>query len=306
MVPAVKSKCFLRDPSILAQGNQDSGESSFFEIPPIVNAAEASHQYLDRGSYQHMVPQSILSDGERCRVDVAPVLGRVFVMSNSDGASFLPLRMSSEESATVPISARVPALLENVCDESLVARVGAGDVDALGTLFERYARLTRSVALRILRDAAEAEDLVQDLFLYIQRKCGIFDSAKSSARSWIVQMAYHRALDRRRYLKSREFYAQPYFQSDGETVGKPTDESDYSAEAVFGRNGLDKIVNALSADQRETLRLHFFEGYTLQEISEKLAQPLGNVRHHFYRALDKLRKQMFTNDPQPTERCVKR
>jgi RNA polymerase sigma-70 factor (ECF subfamily) len=119
-------------------------------------------------------------------------------------------------------------------------------------------------------------------------------------------MAYHRALDRRRYLKSREFYAQPYFQANGvPVVGKPTTESDYSAEAVFGRNGLDKIVDGLSADQRETLRLHFFEGYTLVEISEKLAQPLGNVRHHYYRALDKLRKEMFANDRQPTEGCAK-
>ncbi len=119
-------------------------------------------------------------------------------------------------------------------------------------------------------------------------------------------MAYHRALDRRRYLQSREFYAQPFFQANGEqVVGKPTTESDYSAEAVFGRNGLDKIANALSADQRETLRLHFFEGYSLVEVSEKLGQPLGNVRHHYYRALDKLRKEMFANDRQPTERCAK-
>jgi len=191
-------------------------------------------------------------------------------------------------------------------DESLIARVCLGDGDALGILFRRYARLTQTVASRILRDTAEAEDLVQDLFLYIQRKCGIFDGSKSTARSWIVQMAYHRALDRRRYLKSREFYAQPYFVADGvQVVGKPTKDSDYSAEAVFGRNGLDKIVNALSADQRETLRLHFFEGYTLLEVSEKLGQPLGNVRHHYYRALDKLRKEMFANDRQPAEGCAK-
>jgi RNA polymerase sigma-70 factor (ECF subfamily) len=239
-------------------------------------------------------------------VGIGPVLGSVFVMSNSHAARFLPLRVPNEESATVSSSARVPALLENVCDESLVARVGAGDDDALGTLFERYARLIRSVAVRILRDTAEAEDLVQDLFLYIQRKCGIFDSSKSSARSWIVQMAYHRALDRRRYLKSREFYAQPFFPANGvEAVGKPTTESDYSAEAVFGRNGLEKIVNALSADQRETLRLHFFDGCSLAEVSEKLGQPLGNVRHHYYRALDKLRKEMFANDRQTAERCAK-
>jgi RNA polymerase sigma-70 factor (ECF subfamily) len=199
---------------------------------------------------------------------------------------------------------RTPA---DVSDESLLNQICVGNGDALAALFERYSRMIRGVASRILRDAAEAEDLVQDLFLYVQRKCAIFDSSKSTARSWIVQMAYHRALDRRRYLKSREFYAQPFFQTDGaQSVGKPTDESDYSAEAVFGRNGLDKIVNALSPDQRETLRLYFFEGYALSEISDKLGQPLGNVRHHYYRALDKLRKQMFANDLHPTERCVKR
>jgi RNA polymerase sigma-70 factor (ECF subfamily) len=88
-------------------------------------------------------------------------------------------------------------------------------------------------------------------------------------------------------------------------VGQPTTESDYSAEAVLGRNGLEKVVNALSDDQRETLRLHFFEGYTLAEISQQLGQPLGNVRHHYYRALEKLRKQMFANDRQPTEGCAK-
>src|SRR5580698_3597005 len=174
------------------------------------------------------------------------------------------------------VSAEEGPISTDVSDESLIARICIGDRDALAALFERYARLTRTVASRILGDLTEAEDLVQDLFLFIQRKCGIFDSSKSTARSWIVQMAYHRALDRRRYLKSREFYAQPYFQAkDVQVVGNPTDESDYSAEAVFGRNGLDKIVNGLSADQRETLRLHFFEGYTLVEISEKLAQPLG-------------------------------
>jgi RNA polymerase sigma-70 factor (ECF subfamily) len=53
------------------------------------------------------------------------------------------------------------------------------------------------------------------------------------------------------------------------------------------------------------LRLHFFEGYTLLEVSEKLGQPLGNVRHHYYRALDRLRKEMFANDRQTSERCAK-
>lgn len=76
-------------------------------------------------------------------------------------------------------------------------------------------------------------------------------------------------------------------------VGNPTTENDYSPEAVFGRNGLEKVLASLSGDQLETLRLHFFEGYTLNEISAKLGQPLGNIRHHYYRGLDRLRRQMF-------------
>jgi RNA polymerase sigma-70 factor (ECF subfamily) len=221
-------------------------------------------------------------------------------------ARFPSLRITGERTTAVPVLRIQDISLTDASDESLLNQISVGNGEALAALFERYARLTRSVAARILRDTAEAEDLVQDLFLYIQRKCGIFDSSKSTARSWIVQMAYHRALDRRRYLKSREFYAQPYFPANrAQVVGKPTTESDYSAEAVFGRNGLEKIVNALSADQRETLRLHFFEGYTLAEISQQLGQPLGNVRHHYYRALDKLRKEMFANDRQTAARCAK-
>jgi RNA polymerase sigma-70 factor (ECF subfamily) len=171
-----------------------------------------------------------------------------------------------------------------------------GDQEALGLLFQRYERVLRSVATRILRNTAEAEDLVQDLFIFIQRKCGIFDSSKSSARSWIIQMAYHRAIERRRYLTTRQFYARMEIESSTDhLVGTPTAESDYSAEAVFGRNGLTKVLKSLTEDQRETLRLHFFDGYTLAEISEKVGQPLGNVRHHYYRGLDKLRREMFRN-----------
>ena len=216
------------------------------------------------------------------------------------------LPLTAGKAATESASVDAGPISEDVSDESLIARICIGDRDALAALFERYARLTKTVASRILGDLTEAEDLVQDLFLFIQRKCAIFDSSKSTARSWIVQMAYHRALDRRRYLKARQFYAEASVEENAvHLVGTPTSESDYSAEIVFGRNGLEKILSSLSLDQRETLRLHFFEGYTFAEISEKLGQPLGNVRHYYYRALQKLRQQMFANDPQAVERCVK-
>jgi RNA polymerase sigma-70 factor, ECF subfamily len=179
-------------------------------------------------------------------------------------------------------------------DESLLSQLQAGNLEALGFLFKRYVRLIRVIGLRILRDATESEDLVQDLFIFLQQKCAIFDSSKSSARSWIIQMAYHRAIERRRYLATRQLYSHQGLQDRiPEVVGSPTIEDDYSPETVFGRNGLNEVVEALSEDQRETLRLHFFEGYTLSEISQKLGQPHGNVRHHYYRAIDKLRKHIF-------------
>jgi RNA polymerase sigma-70 factor, ECF subfamily len=218
---------------------------------------------------------------------------------------FPTLPLSRRKAAAAAIVGDRTLTPAGISDEFLLNQICSGDREALAVLFERYARLTRSVAVRILRDTAEAEDLVQDLFLFIERKCTIFDSSKSTARSWIVQMTYHRAIDRRRYLKSRQFYAPPIQPNSAQVVGNPTTESDYSAEAVFGRNGLEKIVNGLSPDQRETLRLYFFDGYTLAEVSKKLDQPLGNVRHHYYRALDKLRKEIFANDRQPTEGCAK-
>jgi RNA polymerase sigma factor (sigma-70 family) len=126
----------------------------------------------------------------------------------------------------------------------LLTRLQAGDHEALGYLFQRHKRVVRGLAVRILRDTAEAEDLVQDLFLFIQRKCAIFDSSKSSARSWIIQMAYQRAIERRRYLTTRQFYSRGGEEAVLDTVvGVPTDESDYSAEAVFGRNGFSAIYD---------------------------------------------------------------
>lgn len=208
-------------------------------------------------------------------------------------ARFLSLPVAKATAADGEVPAELRSVNE-LGDGTLLLRIGSGDKEALGLLFHRYYRLMRSIARRVLRDDAEADDLVQDVFVFIQRKCSIFDNSKGSARSWIVQMAYKRAIERRRYLTTRHFYTHDDIQSSTcNVVGVPTTEDDYSAEAVFGRNGLEKVLGSLSEDQRETLRLHFFDGYSLTEISAKLDQPLGNVRHHYYRALDKLRKQMF-------------
>jgi RNA polymerase sigma-70 factor (ECF subfamily) len=97
------------------------------------------------------------------------------------------------------------ALVVTHSDEALMEQLGTGNKDALALLFRRYARMVRAVAYRILRNPSEAEDLLQDVFLFLFLKSQLFDRARGPARSWIVQVTYHRAIDRRRYLISRRF-----------------------------------------------------------------------------------------------------
>jgi RNA polymerase sigma-70 factor (ECF subfamily) len=180
-------------------------------------------------------------------------------------------------------------------DEALLAQIGDRRREALAILFRRYARLVRGVAFRIVRDISEADDLLQEVFLFIHRKSGTFDSTKSTARSWIVQMTYHRAIDRRRHLQARHFYTQVDLNEAAEAIdsrSNGTERSEILYELV-GDTTMQGLLDTLTEDQRNTLSLHFYEGYTFAEIAAKLDQSLGNIRNHYYRGLDKLRKQLF-------------
>jgi RNA polymerase sigma-70 factor, ECF subfamily len=181
-----------------------------------------------------------------------------------------------------------------ITDEVLIGRVQTGDREALASLFRRYANLVRNVGQRILRDKAEADDLVQEVFLYINRKSALFDSSKGSARSWVIQVAYTQALLHRRELKSHGFYLSGIVDRavECEQANNKGAHYDHSVEGLFGRNGWKRVVEELTEDQRETLRLHFFEGYTFAEIAEKLGQSFANIRNHHYRGLEKLRKHL--------------
>src|SRR5262245_29053550 len=113
-------------------------------------------------------------------------------------------------------------------DEVLLRRIQDGERDALATLFRRHGRSVHNIGRRILKDKAEADDLVQEVFLYLHRKSGLFDQTRGTARSWIVQVAYTQALLRRRVLKANGFYSSriPDMQIEGRQDGKP-DGADY-------------------------------------------------------------------------------
>ncbi len=197
---------------------------------------------------------------------------------------------------TTPAISSPAADFTNISDETLMEAICAGDKDALAQLFRRYARVVRAVAYRILRDTAEADDLLQDVFLFIHRKCTKFDDSKGSARSWIVQVTYHRAIDRRRYLSSRHFYTQTDIDSFADVTDRraAVPPYDQSIEGVLGTTGLEKIKKSLSEDQWTTMQLYFFEGFTIDEIAAHLGQTAGNIRNHYYRGLEKIRKQMLS------------
>lgn len=179
----------------------------------------------------------------------------------------------------------------DLSDEELVARVRTQDSEALDLLFTRYSRLVYSIALRILHDAGEAEEVVQECFLYVFRKACAFEPSRGSAKVWIVQVAYSRARDRKAHLCRRGFYLRRDLEPDGlegPLAGQGDVEREIGARIDF--ESLHCAFEELTQVQRKTLELFYFEGMNLREISELLHEPFGNVRHHFYRGLERLRK----------------
>ena len=174
-------------------------------------------------------------------------------------------------------------------DEELLEAVGDGSKEALGVLFRLHGRVVFTVAWRILRDQSEADDLRQDVFLYIFERARLYDPRKATALSWIIQVTYHRAIDRRRYLSFRQHYKLEAL--DEQTVGPSAQRS--LTDQLDGGVILDRLRGQLTSDQQQTLELHFFEGYSFREIAERTSQPVGNVRHHYYRALERLRSNLF-------------
>lgn len=214
----------------------------------------------------------------------------------SDAVSCFPEAMSPEP-AEISASGRAMAksstepVLQTceISDELLLTRVGTGEREALSLLFHRHARAVFSVARRILQDETEAEDLVQDLFLFLFQKANLYDETRSSGASWIIQMAYHRAIDRRRYLGVRHHYTAEEIH-EGQL---PAVNGRSATNEITGRALLEKLRGELSAEQRQTLEMHLFEGYTFHEIAQRTGQTFGNVRNHYYRSLERLRSHVF-------------
>jgi RNA polymerase sigma-70 factor, ECF subfamily len=182
-----------------------------------------------------------------------------------------------------------PAEIRSPSDEDLMAWIQAKDPRGLDLLYSRYSRLVFGIAFRIVNDKSEAEDIVQETFFSLYQKAMLFDPAKGSAKSWVVQIAFSRARDRRAHLLRRGFYSGTDIESLDDTL-QGQDDIEREVGLRIDCSQLLSAFEDLTPMQRKTLELFYFQGLELREISERLNEPFGNVRHHFYRGLERLRK----------------
>jgi len=162
--------------------------------------------------------------------------------------------------------------------QALLTRLAAGDQQALGEFYDLYAGLVNGLALRILRDTSDAEDVVQEVFVQVWRQASRFDPSRGTPEAWLCTMARTRALDRLRRRVSRREEAEE--QAPAPT-GVPRTE-----EGIAVRKALD----GLSPEQRKALELAYYEGLTQSEIAERLGEPLGTVKTRIRTAMMRLRE----------------
>lgn len=177
--------------------------------------------------------------------------------------------------------------LQLLSDEQLMTCLQSGQNDALAVLFDRYERFVLSIARKIVRDSGEAEDVTQTVFLDIYRASGQFDPRKGTTKVWLMQYAYHRSLNRRQYLQARNFYSRDCEESDTKSESAhPAGGLNSGESKAFIKQGL----SSLPEKQRSVIQMSCFDGFTMEEIAQRMGDSFASVRHNYYRGLQKLRQ----------------
>ena len=171
-------------------------------------------------------------------------------------------------------------------DAQLLDQVRRGDEQAMATLYDRYSRIVYSVALRVLRDPASAEDILQDVFLGFWRRPETFVSARGSLGGWLAVVARNRAIDSLRRKRPSEQIEEVYLAS-------PFDLADEAQRNTMMQR-VRAIILHLPLEQRKTLEMAYFDGLTHSEIAEITGDPLGTVKTRIRTALLSLRKELET------------
>ena len=175
-------------------------------------------------------------------------------------------------------------------DQALVDRLKRRDPQALADLYDRYGRLAYSLVLRVVRDKAIAEDLVQETFLRVWNRVQSIDSGKGAIGPWLLAIARNRAID---YLRSSA--------GRDRNTAVELDETDHAPlyrEMEAGILVSDQVrrvkaaIEKLAPNYRTVVELAYFEGLSQSEMSAQMGQPLGTIKTWVRTALQSLRDEL--------------
>ena len=188
------------------------------------------------------------------------------------------------------------ATVQQIADREMIERIGRGDQSAFSALYDRLSRPLYSLALRMLGDAGDAQDALQDVFLQIWSRAATYNPEQSTVFSWTVLLTRSRVIDRLRARKRRLRIVdsatgdEDAEVADASTMESAADTADKNDEAARVRS----VLNNLPSEQREAIELAFFGHLTHHEIAARLGEPLGTIKARIRRGLLKLRERLRT------------
>jgi RNA polymerase sigma-70 factor (ECF subfamily) len=219
---------------------------------------------------------------------------------------FLPARIGDfgdtcvAQAVPTPVATAATPLLSQLrqkllSDEALAEHLQGGNAEALTVLFERHSPLLFGIARRILRNGAEAEDAVQQVFLDVFRSIQQFDPQKGEFKTWLLMFGYQRILNCRRTLVSNRFFETDTLDElPPGLLPEPKCAAGYSpAESSIL---VEQVLNCLQPRQRRTIELIYYEGLTAEEVSTRTGETVRVVRHNLYRGLKKLRRVLHKGE----------
>jgi RNA polymerase sigma-70 factor (ECF subfamily) len=173
----------------------------------------------------------------------------------------------------------------------LLHRIAARDLSALEQFYDQTSTPLFSVALRVLGDAAEAEEVIQDVFVQIWEKAAMFDAALGSAFHWALSIARHRAIDRVRARQRRARLVDD-LQTTGGRVDFPGSTTPTPGLDTDDKASILSALGSLPADQRQAIEMAFFGGKTHHEIAAELGEPVGTIKARIRRGMLKMRESL--------------
>jgi RNA polymerase sigma-70 factor (ECF subfamily) len=174
-------------------------------------------------------------------------------------------------------------------DRELVARVARGDEDAFRDLFERYAPVANALALRVVRQRHLAEEIVQEAFASVWRNPQGYDGARGSVRAWLMGTVHHRAVDLVRREEAHRRRAEATIAEAGPELADPTDDIVAELDRPDERRAVREALGLLPSEQRDVIRLMYFDGLSQSQIAEATGLPLGTVKSRTLLGMRRLR-----------------